>query len=237
MIAFPGSSTGSVDIHVSTGSLYEGHLDLTEKALDYGWFRFYSILGYRFYSYQDGVQMNQTLVPSPQFFVPGSQIVTADQFAAHNWFNGIDMGMRTQFVWGPVMLDLLGKVALGNLHQEVNVNGNQVITVPGAPTVNNSSGLFALPTNIGSVHRSTWFPMYEGGATLSWQVLPNLQVRAGYSTMILQGLARSSYQIDTTLNPTFFPGSSPSGAVRPRLQLNRSDVWLQTINLGVMFTF
>ena len=56
LIAFPGSSNGSIDIRANSGNLYGANLDLTEKAFDIGWFRLYSMIGYQFYYYNESLR-------------------------------------------------------------------------------------------------------------------------------------------------------------------------------------
>ena len=52
-------------------------------------------------------------------------------------------------------------------------------------------------------------------------------------------LARASDQLDTTINPQLAPGVNVpvTGPQRPAFNLIRSDMWLQSINLGVEFTY
>ena len=71
LVAFPGSSSGSVDIKASSGNFYEAHLDFTEKFLDQGWLQMESILGYRFYRYDDGLRVRQVINPTGGTTVPG----------------------------------------------------------------------------------------------------------------------------------------------------------------------
>ena len=61
LIAFPGSSAGSVAARASSGNLLMTTVDLTENVLDTGWFRLDSLLGYRFYTYGEGVSISQRI--------------------------------------------------------------------------------------------------------------------------------------------------------------------------------
>ena len=82
--------------------------------------------------------------------------------------------------------------------------------------------------------------MPELGATLNWQVRPNLQLSVGYSVLLLAGTVHAGDQIDTTLNPNLFPPATqfPGIPNRPALSnLTRTDTWVQSISIGLVFTY
>jgi hypothetical protein len=239
LIAFPGSSSGSVNVLVRSGNFYEAHLDLTETAIDKGWFRLQSILGYRFYRYDEGLHIGQTINPIGAAFVPGTQLSAVDDFVAKNEFHGCDLGFRAQFPWQSVTMDLLGKVAVGNLHRVVSINGSTVTTVPGNAPVTQQGGVLALSSNIGTFSKNDFTIFPELGINLSWQVRPNLRLRGGYSALILTDAVRAAGQVDTTLNPNLFPSAVPgqAGANRPAFILNRQDVIIHNLSAGLEFRF
>src|SRR5439155_1934030 len=118
LVAFRGSSRGSIEVRASSGNFYEGHLDVTEKFLDNGWLRMESILGYRFYRYDDGLRVRQVLNPTDGIAAPGTRIVTIDDFGTHNQFHGGEAGLRARVSWEDLSLGLLAKLAVGNLRRE-----------------------------------------------------------------------------------------------------------------------
>jgi Putative beta barrel porin-7 (BBP7) len=239
LIAFPGSTIGTVEARANSSNFYEAHVDVTEKALDEGWFRLTSIFGYRYYRLDDGVHIGQSISPTAVGFVPGTQIVNNDNFNTRNEFHGLDLGFRSQFNWNTLSLELLTKLAVGRIIRSTNVNGDQTVTVPGTAPVVQSGGLLALSTNSGILGTADWKVMPEAGVTLSWQIRPNLSLNLGYSFLFLNGVVRAADQIDTTLNPHFFAGANTAlgGPLRPGLNLIRSDMWIQSVNLGVELTY
>ena len=92
--------------------------------------------------------------------------------------------------------------------------------------------------NIGNQHGYDFSLMPEFGTDLSWQFMPNLKARVGYSILCLNRVARAGDQIDTGLNPNLFPpavaGATPNS---PVFNNARNDVWIQTINLGLEWDF
>ncbi len=239
LVAFPGSSNGSIDIRAASGNFYSAHFDLTEKALDLGWFRLNSLLGYRFYRYDENLRIQQTLTPTDPAFIPGTQVATNDNFGVRNQFHGLDLGFRSQFNWQNFSLEVLTKIAIGRLSRQVDIGGDQTITVPGTQPITQSGGVLAAATNSGTFHYSDWKTMPEAGITLHWQVRSNVNIRAGYSFLFLDSIARAADQIDVTVNPNLVPNGNAAlgGPIRPAFNATRSYQWLQTLNLGVEFTY
>ena len=111
-------------------------------------------------------------------------------------------------------LDGVVRVAAGNLHETVNINGSQVVNVPGFAAVSQSGGVYALGTNIGTHAANNWVVFPEVGAGVSWRITSNLQLRVGYDVLFLNGVARAADQVNTTINPQRLPGRHAAGGHR-----------------------
>jgi hypothetical protein len=238
VVAFPGNSTGTIDVRAASGNLYEAHVDLTEKFYDEHWVRLCSLFGYRFYRYDEGLHVRQTLVPTNPAAIPGTVAVTDDDFTTHNTFNGVDIGLRGQFFWQDWSLDVLGKVAVGHVNRRINIQGQQVVTTPGvAPTVD-AAGVLALSSNSGVHDNGDWTVVPEFGLNLCWHIRPYLCLRLGYTVFWLDDIARAGDQVNLSINPALFPpataGATPT---QPSFMLGRRDMWVQSINLGLEFDF
>jgi len=149
------------------------------------------------------------------------------------------VGVRPRFVWQSLSLDLLAKIAVGDLHHVVNIRGSQVVTVPGAEPVAQAGGVFALGTNIGSFPRSELAVLPEFGATLGWRVTSTIKVRVGYSVLMLNHVARAGDQVNTTINPNAFPGlNGPQGGLNePAFYLNRTNAWVHGATVGLEWSY
>jgi hypothetical protein len=240
LVAFPGLTTGSLVVRAASGNFYEAHLDFTAKLIDDGRrFRVDSIVGYRFYRYDERLTFQQSMSPTGPEFIPGTQIVAFDDFETRNEFHGLDIGLRSQATWRSLSFDALAKVALGNLHQVIDIGGGTVTTVPGAAPVFQNGGVYALPTNIGSHSSNTFAVLPEFGAALGWRVTDNVQVRVGYSFLWLNQIAHAGDQINTLINPNRFPtaGVPPTGPLQPGFFLERSNSWIQSITVGLQVNF
>jgi Putative beta barrel porin-7 (BBP7) len=239
LVAFPGSSTGTINANASSSNFWEAHIDLVEKARDDGWFRLYSLFGYRYYRYDESVRVHQAISPTGAAFIPGTQIFTNDNFYTGNQFQGLDLGFRSEFVWDQLTLEVLTKLAVGRVTRVININGNQTINTPGLDPIVQQAGFLAGTTNSGLSSSGDWKVLPEAGFALNWQVRPNVNLRLGYTFMLLNGVAQAGGKIDTTINPNFLPGGNTAlgGQLRPANNNDRADVWIQSINLGVQWTY
>lgn len=238
LVGFPGLSTGTIDIESKVGDFYSINLDITERIWEQesGW-RMDALFGYRFATFQDKLRINQHL---DSIALPGTSIDSQDDFSAKNTFNGLDLGLRTSYRWSDrLSLNVLTKVAAGNLHQTIDIRGQTVTTVAGAPPpVTAVGGVYALSSNIGEYRRNDWTVLPEGGANLVWKFRSNMNLKFGYSVIYLTKAARADNQIDFTVNPNLFPPTTPPlTPSRPALQAQNADFWIQAINLGLDVTF
>ncbi|MCI0640796.1 MAG: BBP7 family outer membrane beta-barrel protein [Gemmataceae bacterium] len=239
LVAFPGSSAGTVDIRAISDNFYEFHVDFTEKFLDIPAVTLTSILGYRYYRYDEGLRIFQSIAPTDPTFVPGTLLATTDEFVSRNDFHGLDMGARAQFFGGQGWsLEILGKAAVGYLRRQTSIKGDQMVLVPGVAPVVNTGGVYALSSNIGVHSSREWTAFPELGVTLGWQMTSNLRVSVGYRAMFLIDIARAHDQIDFTVNPNLFPPAlQPTGAARPLFRDGQDSISIQSINFGVELTF
>jgi hypothetical protein len=236
LIAFPGSSAGSVTMRAESGNFFTGNIDLTEKVCGSDWYDITAMGGYRFFGYQDSVYMAQNIAPTSGNFVPGTQINSADHFSARNEFHGVDLGLRTEFFWNSFGLEVLTKVALGDMRDVVSINGEQTVAVPGTRPVSSVGGVYALQSNIGSTPNNYFGTLPEFGVNLKWQPYPFMQMRLGYSLFLLDGVARAGNQINTNVTTSNFPPATGTGG-QPIFNLDRSWFWVQSLNFGVAFTY
>jgi hypothetical protein len=239
LIAYPGSSPGSVYVRASTGSYYDLNVDVTQKIWNAGWFEMEGLMGYRFFRYDEGLFIEQSLTPTNGTVTTGTQITTADSFVTHNEFNGGELGGRILFHRDNWTLGLLGKLAIGDLTRTAEITGGQTIAVPGAAPVVQKGGVYALSSNIGTYTNNDWTILPEFGLNLAWRWNSHLQARLGYSVLYLDRIAHAADQINFTVNPNLFPGSTTTGGPnQPAFNSpNRTDTWIQSINLGLEITF
>jgi hypothetical protein len=227
----------------------------------YGELRADLLAGFRYADLHEGLDVAQGSVVLPQGAtefagqpVPvGRILVLQDGFDTRNQFFGVQAGGRAEFTRGPFFLDLLGKLAVGDSHEVIDVRGTSMefhsarsfIPSPfpvavGVP-LTAQGGFLATSTNIGRVHRDRFAVLPELGVNVGYQVCPLVRVFAGYSFLYYSDVVRPQDQVDTTVNLTRVPTSSTFGLLRgparPALPFTGTDFWAQGVNFGVEFRY
>lgn len=239
LVAFPGSSAGSIRAVESSRALYGFNVDYRENFFQRSWARLDALAGYRFLTHSEKLQIQQTTIPTSGVFVPGTTIGADDQFTTRNTFNGLDLGGRVEFAYDALSLEVVGKVAVGYLNRHSNINGSQVVSVPGTPSVFRRGGFLALGSNIGSRESHDWTGVPELAVNLTWQVNENFALRVGYWSLWWLNIGRPSNLLDTTINPNQIPPSTVSSVgQRPFPNLRpQSDIYINGLTLGAEFRF
>ena len=241
LVGFPGATAGDISVAGSMETFWGAGVGLRELVVLESWFRLESLFGYRYLHYgeQLSVRQNLTSIGVGGAFVPGTTIATNDRFNTENDFHGVDFGFRTEIFGERWSVELLTKLAGGRVSRDITIAGDTRTTVPGADPVNNVGGALALASNIGSRSNANWVLAPELGLTLGYSVTDNMRVRLGYSFLLLQDVARAGDQVDLTLNQNLFPPAvlPLAGPARPAFFDAKSDIWLQSINLGVELRF
>jgi hypothetical protein len=243
LVTFPNSASGGIDIRVTSGNFYEGHVNLTDNFFDDGTWRLDALAGYRMYRYDEGLRIRQISVATNNpNLTPGTQVFVGDDFSTQNEFHGVDLGLRTSYRWESLTLEVLTKVAVGNLRRRVDIYGGQQITVPGGTPELRVGGVYALASNIGQYNFNDFQALPELGFTVGYQVNDYLRLRTGYNILFLENVSRAADQIDTTLNPDLFPGSGQPAPTTPQLTRPvptnvKDSVWIMSVNFGVELVY
>ena len=238
LIAFPGTSSGSITISDPSRLFGAGADYRMELCRSCALGSVSGLAGYRFLWLRDNLTIDRTQVSGPALLaIPvGTIFAVEDQFATSNFFHGLDLGLTGDVRNGPWGLTWTAKVALGVTVTDVDINGAMTTTLPGGAPVTTAGGVYALPTNIGSFSSARFAAAPEFAAELGYQVNANVRVFAGYSLLYWTALVRPGGTIDTTLNQTQI-GGPLAGPARPQPQSNVTDYWAQGLNFGASYRF
>ena len=241
LASFPGIADGSITV-ASSSELHSVGLLLRHRLRSGSRGRIDVLGGYRYLRFREGLRIDENFVSTGAGggIAVGTAIDVYDLFETKNEFNGGELGLAAKFDhdnWG---LELLGKVALGNIHRTVNINGATTTTTPapGSTTNTATGGLLALPSNIAQTTENDLAVLPEFGANLTLDLNDCLQLRAGYTILVLNNVARTGDQIDRSINTNLIPGGSgagPASPSHPRHEL--SDFWAQGLNFGLTGRF
>jgi hypothetical protein len=240
LVAFPGVSSGSIAAAAGAGNVYDLHVDLMQGFGCPGGLNVEPLLGYRVIRFSDRLAVNQSVVSAGAAgVVAGTTVATSDTFTSQDIFEGADFGIRLQYATGPVTWGGLFKLAVGDTSQSIGIEGLTHVTVPGTPTVTNAGGMLALSSNTGTHNSDSWVVIPELGTDLDWKVTSFLHLRLGYSFLYWYDVARAAEQVSLTLNSKLFPpAQSLAGTTAaPTFTLHKTDMWIQSLNLGLEFRY
>ena len=96
----------------------------------YAWYyRTDLLVGYRHYLLGDNLSIGEDIFDTRV----NSRFQITDNFSTRNEFNGAEIGLNTEMRRGRWTVGLLAKMAMGNTHQTVTIDGTTIITT-GAQT-------------------------------------------------------------------------------------------------------
>lgn len=249
LVAFPNVVQGTVSVDAST-QLQSAGLWARINACCADWsqpinqcgarsadgYRLDWVLGYRYMRLNEDLVIRENLT-SLDTANPGSFVIR-DTFDTENSFHGGEVGTVYELRRGRWMLELLGKLALGNNRQTVRISGETTVNENGFITTD-PGGILAQRTNSGTFTRDDFAVIPQLGATVGFQVTPRLRATAGYTFVYFSNVVRPGDQIDLDVNPNLFPPEvNPFvGPERPRFMFRETDFWAQGFNVGADFRF
>jgi hypothetical protein len=164
----------------------------------------------------------------------GTQFDILDAFRTQNEFHGASVGFLAEARRGVLTLEVLGKIALGNMRQQVTIDGSTVATNGGGSTVS-AGGLFAEPTNMGTYERNRIAFSPELNVNLIYNINPNWRLIGGYSFIYWSNVVLAGNQIDRVINASQIGGGPLVGPARPAFSFARTDFWVQGLNFGAEY--
>jgi len=244
LVNFPGVVDGTIAFNTET-SVYSGSAGLLQKVcccVDQCTCRSRRtdmFLGYRVFSFDETLEIEENLSPTGGFIAAGTTIDVLDRFETENIFHGVELGLDTKWQRRRWTFGLGGRVALGNVRQTVRINGTTTTSVPGggAPFVQ-PYGILASSSNSGVYQRDEFAVFTTANIELGYQVSRCMRLKLGYSFMHLNNVVRPGDQIDFNVNGTQFDPFVPdAGPDEPAFAFKDNDMILHGLSAGFEFTF
>lgn len=203
------------------------------------------LVGYRHLNLSEGIDITENLQNfDPRTRLPAGNFLVHDSFHTRNQFNGVQVGLDGERrFWDRCFVGMTTKLAMGNVHQIVNIDGSTTFTNFPAPFGGTfPGGLLALPgTNIGRFTANRFGVLPEVGFKLGYDITDHLRVFVGYDFLYLTSVVRPGEQIDLRVNPNFVPsaaGPGPGGGPRlPAVLFHTNDYWAQGLNFGLQYRY
>jgi hypothetical protein len=235
--AGPGLSTGRLTVNLPS------RLWGAEGNVRHAWccgcdYRVDWLAGFRYLHLDESLDITefiQALPTAPAF--ANDQIFVNDHFATKNQFYGGQLGLDAEIRRGRWFLEALGKIALGDTHQVVDINGSQLIVPPNGPAQSFQGGLLALSSNIGHHTRDRFAVVPEININIGYQLTDHVRAFIGYDFLYWSNVVRPGDQIDRGLDVTRIPNFPvqvpPLSTPRPAVLFKETDFWAQGINFGL----
>ena len=192
--------------------------------------RMFLLGGYRWLRLEEGLMITDNVNVVGGGIPPGSAFSNLDSFGTRNQFNGGDIGLLSDLRRGRWVLETTGKVALGDMHESVNIDGQTKVT-SGSSVVGYPGGVLTQVSNMGVYRRDQFAVIPELNLKLGFQITQGLRATAGYNFTYVSRVARPGNEVDFTVNPPYSPGAAQIVA-RPQYLNNPTDLWLQGFTVG-----
>ncbi len=167
----------------------------------------------------------------------GQSGVASDHFGTRNQFVGPTIGVRGQAGRGPFSVTATGRLAIGDVVQELNVAGsfNAVDYTPSS----GAQGIFAQPNNSGRRSSNAFAVAPEFQLKLGYDVTPQVRLTLGYDFLYLNNVVRPGDQIDRNLpkGQIFAQGGSAISTTYPARVFQTTDFYAQGLTAGMSLRF
>jgi hypothetical protein len=234
-VSVPGVLVGSLTA-TSSSQLWGAETNVVGSAFGGDCLAIDLLGGLRYVGLDEGLSVTQT---GTSLAGAGSFAAT-DSFRTRNQFYGGQLGSQVEVRLGRLYTNLLGKVAVGNVHQVVDVGGATAVSGPGG-SATLPGGVLALGTNAGRQTNDVFGVVPEVNLNVGYQLRPGVRLYAGYTFLYLNDVARPGDQVNTTVNTALVPASptfgTPGGAAQPSPLFNRTDYWAQGVNVGLALRY
>jgi putative beta barrel porin BBP7 len=236
LIGFPGEVAGNV--HAKFTNNLMGTDAYFRVMLERSRLRRLDLLsGYQFMRMDDDLRVDSTSdIIDPNSLAFGARVNIFDRFRATNEFHGAMVGLQGVMGRGNWSLTALGKIGVGNNHQQVIIDGGQTLSFPPGPGTFTPGGLLAQPSNMGIHVRDRICAIPELTLNLAYHIRPTVSVHVGYNFIWMSNVVVSGDHIDRRVNLSQVPGPV-IGPNLPAFQFNSTEYWVQGINLGVNWNF
>lgn len=244
LVAFPALVDGNLSVHTCS-DLYSAAALLRKNWRADGHVRWDLVGGYRFLQLREQLRIGEHLISradSP-VILPGTLVDVTDEFRTDNTFHGGEVGLDLRLARGPLTLGLLAKMALGNMHEAVLVQGSTQVTKPGESPFDRAGGLLALPSNSGLRTRNELAVLPEVDANLEYRLTPRLSLTCGFTWLLLNRVLQTGDQIDRRIDPSQLsplisgPTAPNLAAVYPAMPFAASTFWACGANVGLQLNY
>ncbi|MBY0523589.1 MAG: BBP7 family outer membrane beta-barrel protein [Gemmataceae bacterium] len=230
-VASPGLFTGGITATQAT-RVWGGEANAVYNLYRCGCFQANILGGFRYLGLEEDLHINvdSTLLGT------GQGNGAADRFLTRNNFYGGQIGLRGDYRCGCWSLGLMGKAALGSVHQRIEVTGGSFTTSAAGATTFSPDGIFARQTSglfpglpaptVGVRTRNDFAVVPEGQLEVGYDLGKHTTFTVGYTFLYLNNVVRPGNQLLSTIV-----------APIPAPLFKTSDFWAQGVSAGLSFSW
>jgi hypothetical protein len=196
------------------------------------------LLGGRYLSLDEKLIVGENLQDLPGLGNPGNAYLLNENFTTYNRFYGGQAGAEIESHFGPAILKVVGKVALGTNEQVLaNSAFTQIREPNGVVTTGPNRALLIQPSNAGRFTRHAFAAVPEWGVFLAWEFNRYVRLGAGYNFLYWTQVLRPGSAVDRAVNIQALQPFDQVGIARPAPLLDHTGFWAQglTVNLEISF--
>jgi Putative beta barrel porin-7 (BBP7) len=241
VLAAPGLSTGSAVVDFEN-MVWGAEMNLRRRLAAQACSRYDFLFGFRYLNVAEELSIRESFARTanspPSIGVPSAMSGTVDDiFRTENHFYGGTVGLSRERRRGRWFTSLTGKVSLGQVEQEVTINGAQTVTFSNGATGQFTGGLLAVPGNIGTYSQRKFAVVPELAFNVGVQLTPRCRAFIGYNFLYINSVLRPGQQIDPTIDVTRIPNFPVAGVTaqpipKPAVPLKDSDFFAQGVSFG-----
>ena len=225
-IGYPDSYSGWVNVDAKTK--FQGTELLYRRAIKRNPYSQLDLLvGWRWLQLKDDLLISESVTHEPTSVTVDS----FDRFNTKNNFHGVEFGIQWQ---RPIAcnwtFEMVGKMALGNSHSVVVIDGQS--TAPLSP----NDGVLALSSNSGTHSHNSLSAITELGLSVKRRFSDRLEASFGYTIVYWGDVMRAGDQIDLNVDPRQIP-PDPVSATHPAALMNTTNFWAQGLHFGLEYAF
>ena len=210
----------------------------------FGNLSFDAILGARYIDLREDLAFTDNIVVLPNgpltigttvVTIPPLAVATLDTISTRNQFVGPQVGVSWDWRCNRWFTDGFFKVALGDMHQSVNVFGANM-----TPAGASLGGALFSPGDLGEHTRDRYSFVIEVNPNIGYYFTPHIRGFVGYNFLWLQNVAQPGAQVgfSTTHTEVTFAGQTTTIDMKqPQFRFSETGVWAQGVNFGLEFRY
>ena len=182
------------------------------------------LAGYRYFKLREGLAISDAIDFIGAPFQAGTRLSRLDIFDTSNEFHGGELGWLATIQRNRWSVDLLARLAMGNMQQVVDIAGFRTLS-NGTTSSATPAGFLTQASNSGRFVHDEFALIPELGVDIGFQLTDRVKLTFGYSFVYVSQATRPGDNIDLTLNESTAGGLPSAAPARPLFTGSDSDFW------------